>query len=611
MKGNHLFISYFQRALIVVLIVLFSGSGLIVNSQTLSDDGWKDFGPGYSSTQPVKGGIFKSAYPKYVGLMNPNHWPVNDWITLAYIYGRLVLTGGDYRASVPYLVKSWKYLDPVTAVTELRRGAKYHDGSNFNASALKYQFEWIQDKKNGCWNRAYLNPVKSIEIVNDHTLKWHFHHPWATFAETVLSGVPGFPISAEALKKEDMFKELKSLAGKKKNALKKVKKAEKKATSAKKAGGGKAIKAAKKLKNERKKLDRIERELAKIQKQTSGAKSLDVHPVGTGAYMFEEGRPGNYLKLKRNPNWWFAKHVGKPEMPYFDGWQVMVIPDPSVQLANLRAGKIHTMEVDKSLYQLVKKDPNLNIHTYPLNSLTAFLFNHIEGPCKDIRVRKAISHAIDRKALIHGTQFGLVRMASCMLPEDNWFYNPDLKPVAYNPELSKKLLVDAGYGDGLAIKGYLYNDPGANGLATAVKGMLQKVGVDWKVDFLDRAAANNRLQNREYDLADSSYPFILDPDRISSNLYHPAGGFNHGRSKNGRAIPLIEAGRRELDPQKRKRIYQDIQKELYDNYEDVWLWWGTSVVAYQKKVQGFNRDMYIKYRDGFQFTHPLWFKDGK
>ena len=202
-------------------------------------------------------------------------------------------------------------------------------------------------------------------------------------------------------------------------------------------------------------------------------------------------------------------------------------------------------------------------------------------------------------------------MTSCMLPEDNLFYNPDLKPVSYDPELFKRLLAEAGYGDGLTIKGYLYNDPGANSLATAVNNMLKKVGVTWKVDFLDRTAANNRLQNREYDMADSSYPFILDPDRISSNLYHPAGGFNHGRSNNKQAIPLIEAGRMELDPQKRLKIYQEIQKVLYDNYEDVWLWWGTSVVAYQKNVQGFNRQMYLKYRDGFQFTHPLWFEGGK
>ncbi|MBW1711233.1 MAG: hypothetical protein JRJ73_15385, partial [Deltaproteobacteria bacterium] len=82
------------------------------------------------------------------------------------------------------------------------------------------------------------------------------------------------------------------------------------------------------------------------------ATPLDNQAVGTGRFMVEEGRPGNYLKLKRNPNWWFGKSIGLPDMPYFDGWLINVIPDPSVQLANLRAGKIDAMNVDPSQYLL-------------------------------------------------------------------------------------------------------------------------------------------------------------------------------------------------------------------------------------------------------------------
>jgi len=132
---------------IAITAVFLCGVGSDAWSQTFSDEGWKEFGASYWPTEPVKGGIYKTAFPKYVGLMNPNHWPVNDWIALAYIYGRLILTDGEYRASIPYLIKSWKYLDSVTAITEFRKGVKYHDGSDFNAASVKYQFEWIQNKK--------------------------------------------------------------------------------------------------------------------------------------------------------------------------------------------------------------------------------------------------------------------------------------------------------------------------------------------------------------------------------------------------------------------------------------------------------------------------------
>ena len=86
-------------------------------------------------------------------------------------------------------------------------------------------------------------------------------------------------------------------------------------------------------------------------------------------------------------------------------------------------------------------------------------FNTQKGPCKDIRVRKAISHAIDRKALIAGVNFGLGRPASSLFPPDHWCHNPTLKPVTYDPALSKKLLAQAGYKDGLTVKGYMFNTP--------------------------------------------------------------------------------------------------------------------------------------------------------
>lgn len=146
---------------------------------------------------------------------------------------------------------------------------------------------------------------------------------------------------------------------------------------------------------------------------------VDTHPVGTGQFTLQEANPGNYLIMKRNPNWWFAKFVKRPNMPYFDGVKISVIPDPSVQLANLRAGQIDSLPVGKSLYNLLKDDPSLKVFVFPGNHTMELCFNHAKGPCQDIRVRQAISHALDRKALIAGTQFGLGRIASCIFPEDH------------------------------------------------------------------------------------------------------------------------------------------------------------------------------------------------
>ena len=538
--------------------------------------------------------------------MNPNHWPVTDWVAMTHFYGRIVYADGTFKPNFPWVAKSWKYIDPVTAVMAFRKGIQFHDGSTFNADSFKYQLEWIKDKKNGCWSRSYLEPIKSMEVVDEYTLKFHFKRPWAGFMG-IMQNIPGMPISAEALKKEAALMDMGKVAKSMKIAEKKVAKAQK---SADKKG---TKKAKSKLKKAQKKLAKLEKKHQKLADLTKGAVSLDLHPVGTGAYMLEKGSPGNYLRVKRNPNYWFGKSIGKPDMPYFDGIHTTVIPDPTIQLANLRAGKIDGMGIDKSQYMLVKNDRNLHVIVNPHNSMFGSMFNHTSGPMKDIRIRKAISHAIDRKALIAGTQFGMARIASSMYPGDHWGHNPELKPVSYDPELSKKLLAEAGYPDGLTLKGTFGNTPESQTIATAAKDMFSKVGINWEVEFLESAANTDRLKNLDYDVSALFGAWIWDPDLIASAWYHPDGGFNYGRSTNKRAVELVEAGRKEVDMDKRQKIYWELEKVLYDNYEDAWLWWGMSITAYNKNLQGcaMNNEMAVAGREAYWFSHPFWFKDGK
>ncbi|MEE9515965.1 MAG: ABC transporter substrate-binding protein [Candidatus Adiutricales bacterium] len=599
----------FLKSIFVMVVMLALAFPLSMTSSSAAEEKyptWEEWGPKDSADKPVRGGYYRSAAVKYVGLMNPNHWPVRDWVALTQFYERLVYRDGNYKASIPWLAKSWEFIDPLTVITKLEEGVKFHDGSDFNAEAVKYQINWILDKKNGAWDRAYLRSLKSVEVLDEYTLKWTFKEPWAAFPGAVLAGIPGWPVSAEALKNDVALREVKGLTSKLKKEKAKLAKAEKKVK-----GGDQSEKAAKKLEKAKKKTAALDAELKAMKARVKGAKKTDQAPVGTGQFILEDARPGNYLKVKRNPNWWYGKKIGKPEMPYFDGKIITIIPDISVQLASLRAGKIDAMGIDKASYAMVKDDPNLNVHTYPFNGMVGLRFNLAKGPSKDIRVRKAVSHAIDRKALIVGTQFGLARIASGPFPEDHWCHNPELKPITYDPELSKKLLAEAGYPKGLTLKGYMGDTSTSVNVTEAIKAMLNKVGINWQVDSLDAAARSDRMKNLDYDLASGGYGYIWDPDLISVNLYHPKGGFNYGRSNNKKAIALIEAGKKEVDEAKRQKIYFDLEKVLYENYEDVWLWWHVSIVAYSKRVQGYNNDMYIRWREGQMFSHPLWFKEGK
>ncbi len=494
------------------------------------------------AAKPARGGYLRIAAEQYIGKMNPNHWPVLDWVSMGYFHEKLMLTDGSYNATQPWLAEQLTWENPQTALMRLRAGVTFHDGSPFDAAAVKFGIDWIRSPTSQAWSVSWLAPLEAVEVVDERTLRWKFKAPWAAFAG-VIANVPGYMMSPKALQAD--------------------------------------------------------------------AEKYDSQPQGTGPYILEEGSPGNFLKLRRNPNWWFAKESNNPDMPYFDGILVTVVPDPAVRLANLRAGKIDVLVLDKSQYAAAKTDPELNVYRIPGNHVTALRFNVTKSVFQDIRLRKAVSHAVDREALIAGTQFGLARLASCMYPEDHWFHNPKLKPVAYDPDLAKKLLAEAGHGGGLTVKGYYGNTSMFQTIAEAVKGMLAKVGIDWQVELLAPAAWATRMQSLDYDLAQGGWAYIYDPDLMASGLYHPDGGFNFGRTRNEAAIALIEAGRREVDLEKRQAIYWQLEQVLYDAYEDAWLWWEESATAYRKTVQGWDQEGFLKYKEVWFWSHPLWFKDGK
>jgi len=522
-----------------IAICVFAMMGAIPGfAQTKHKNPWEDWS---SKTEPLRGGYYRTAATMDVGLLNPNHWPVNDWLVINLMHEKLLITDGNYHP-VPWLAESWTFPNQTTCIMKLKKGVQFHDGTPFNAEAVKYQMEWIKDPKNGCWSAGWLKPLKSVEVVDAYTVKWNFNAPWGGFLG-IMANVPGYMLSPKVLKE--------------------------------------------------------------------GPKKYDTHPSGTGPYILEDRSPGNFIKVKRNPNWWFGKSIGKPNMPYFDGVVTTVIPDASVQLANLKANKIDYMVLSKSQYDTVRNDPNLQVYIGPTNHVRGYRFNHAKPPFNDIRVRQAVAYAIDRNAIIAGIEFGMGRPASCAYPSDHWAHNRDLKPWPFDTQKARQLLKEAGYEKGLTITGYCGIDAQSRARAEAVKAMLAEVGINWKVDSLEPAAATDRLKNLEYNLVQGDWTWIYDPDLMASALYHPTGGFNYGRSKNQAAIALIEKGRSEVEGVKRQKIYWELEKVLYDNCEDVWIFWEMGPSAYSKNIMGYNYEMSVKHKEIWNWSHPLWFKQGK
>jgi peptide/nickel transport system substrate-binding protein len=588
--------------LLLFLLITLTFIGTAAAAENPDRKPWEYWG--YDKEKPVRGGTFVSAYVTNVGLFNANHWPINDWLSITMFYEGLFTPDGP-KVSHPFLVESYEYTDTVTCVLKLRKGVKFHDGVDFDAYAVKTQMDYIRDKANGCWSRAWLEPVTSIEVVDSHTVKFKFDKPWVGFIGTI-QDPPGWMISPKALNGDKLVNKVKKLAKAVKKTKKKAAKAKKKAAKGDEKAAGKAAKLTKEL-------VKLEKDLREAEEKAKGLTSSDLLPVGTGPWVFDEYKSGNILKVKRNPNWWYGKSVGHPDMPYFDKRATVVIPDMSVQLANLRAGRIHQMNsLDKALYQKAKKNPDLKMSTSKLYLPIFLQINHNNKALKDPRVRKAITMAIDRKALIEGIFFGLAVPATSFMPHEHWARNQTLKPIEYNPEKARALLAEAGYKDGIKLtQGVVHNAyaPFAT-MVEPLKHMLSKVGIDWTYQIMDLAATQDKLTNLEYDLSPAG-PLVSDPQTYFNTMYGPKGHSNQGRLKDENLAKMIETASSEMDFEKRKKIYHAIDKYLYDQTMDIYLYYDFEIKAFRATVRGFDSEMFSRWDRLYMATHPLWFKDGK
>jgi ABC-type transport system substrate-binding protein len=124
--------------------------------------------------KPVRGGTLRIAAEQYIGKMNPNHWPVLDWVSMGYFHEKLMLTDGSYNPTVPWLAEQLTWYGPQEVLMRLRDGVKFHDGSPFDAKGVKFQIDWIRDPGSKTWDVSWLAQLDTVEVVDERTLRWKF-----------------------------------------------------------------------------------------------------------------------------------------------------------------------------------------------------------------------------------------------------------------------------------------------------------------------------------------------------------------------------------------------------------------------------------------------------
>ena len=246
--------------------------------------------------------------------------------------------------------------------------------------------------------------------------------------------------------------------------------------------------------------------------------TLGEHPVGTGPFKFVQWDKNDKIVLSANDTYW----AGKPAL---DRLIFRSIPDNAMRLIELQAGNIHVMEFpNPDEIPLIQGDPQLEILMQPSLNTGYLAMNMEKPPFDNLKVRLAINHAINKTEIVERFYQGLAVPAKSPIPPTLWSYDDSIEDHAYDPELAKQLLAEAGYPDGFETtlwalpvpRPYI---PDGMALAVAIQSDLQNVGINANIVTDDWATYLEKTANGEHDMAMLGWiADVADPDNFFYSL---------------------------------------------------------------------------------------------
>jgi peptide/nickel transport system substrate-binding protein len=448
-------------------------------------------------------------------------------------------------------------------VCELRQGVKFHDGTDFNADAVIFNFErWrfttnpyhfasqvfeYYEAQFGGFDDASL--ITSVEKTGDYTIKFILSAPQAPFLANLAMDM--FAISSpDAIKKNG---------------------------------------------------------------ENYGTPAVGA--VGTGPFVFKEWVEGDHITVTANDNYW----GGRPKIDEII-WRV--IPDDSARFLALKAGDIHGLET-ATVEDLAsaETDPELTIMTRPALNTGYLAFNYKIKEFQDINVRKAVAYAINRQAIVENFLGSYGEKATNFLPPSMLGHNTDIEDWTYDTELAKQYLTDAGFPNGLSevtvaedildadgnvvykagdkiplrfyympVTRFYYPSPKEIGEAMAAD--LAKAGINAEL-YLEGDWATY-LGSRRNGLLVGLYMLGWGGDNGDPDNFHcyffctgkePIA--REGWYQNAKLVDILLEAQTSVDTAVREKLYKQAEQMLHDDVARLWVDHYNTPLIFSKKVSGY------------------------
>ena len=452
---------------------------------------------------------FKLAMSSPPTTMDPQFYLLQANVNVAdHMFEPLVAMDPDDRI-IPALAESWKLVNPTTWEFKLRKGVKFSDGSEMTAEDVV----WSIDRPATIIGSAgkfdvYTKGIVDKKIIDAHTIRFMTKEPYPLLLADLTSIFIVSKKATQGISGDDF----------------------------------------------------------------SSGKGM----IGTGRFKFVKFQRDDRVEMERNDNYWGAK-------PAWSKVTIRFIPNGATRLAALLAGDVQAIEhVPTPDLARVRSNAGLTmfskvshrvIYLYPDTSRekSPFVTDRDgkpldKNPLQDVRVRQAISMAINREAIKERVMEGLAEPTNNVVPATLFGHNPNLKVVKFDPEGAKKLLTLAGYPNGFGLTIHTPNNRYVNDekIAQTVAQMLSRVGIVAKVEGMPMSIYLTRGAKREFsfgllgwgaDTGEASSP--LRALAACENAAKGFGSFNWLRYCNPKMDALLSSALITVDDKERLRMLQE------------------------------------------------------
>lgn len=403
------------------------------------------------------------------------------------VYETLVTFDEDMNI-VPKLAKEVEQIDDVTWQFTLNSGIKFHDGTPFNAEAVKTTFDRLLDPETGSPQRDKVSMIKEVKVVDDTTVHLILSEPYAPIL-SILSSQEASIISPKVINEDE--------------------------------------------------------------------DSLAKHPVGTGPFSFESWESGNAITLNKNEDYWGTP--AKVDKVVFE-----VIPEDATRLAMIETGEAHISDnVPVSELDRIKNSDNLNLTRTEGLAVEYVGFNTQKAPFDNVELRKAVSHAIEREAIINGIYNNVGTLANVTMSPNVFGYTDKVQPYEYDINKAKDLVKKSGVNPDTEITLITSDRKERISMAEVIQSQLKGIGLKVNIQVLEYGAYIEMVDSGKHDMFIGGWGNATgDGDYNQYNLFHSdsfGSPGNHFYYSNPEVDKIIETARKEPNEEKRKELYEQAQ----------------------------------------------------